>query len=64
MLFGDRRLMMDIKKNIPKIILALIFLIAIMVYAEVQGAEIIPTLLGFALGGFMMYLFIKKVLKK
>ncbi|NLV22205.1 MAG: hypothetical protein GXY49_09490 [Syntrophomonadaceae bacterium] len=56
--------MMDIKKNIPKIILALIFLIAIMVYAEVQGAEIIPTLLGFALGGFMMYLFIKKVLKK
>lgn len=56
--------MMDIKKNLPKIILALVFLIAIMVYAEIRGAQIIPTLLGFALGGFMMYIFIKKVLKK
>jgi predicted neutral ceramidase superfamily lipid hydrolase len=56
--------MMDFKKNLPKIILALVFLIVIMIYAEVQGAQIIPTLLGFALGGLMMYLFIKKVLKK
>lgn len=56
--------MMDIKKNLPKIILALVFLIAIMVYAEIRGAQIIPTLLGFALGGFMMYIFIKKVLKR
>jgi hypothetical protein len=56
--------MMDIKKSLPKIILALVFFIALVFYAEIRGAQIIPTLLGFALGGFMMYIFIKKILKK
>ncbi len=55
---------MEKKKNWPKIMVALVFFIAIMVYTGTGGADVIPTLLGFALGGASVYFIYKKVLKK
>jgi hypothetical protein len=55
---------MNLKKNWPGIVLALVFFIAIMVYTGTGGAEIIPTLLGFALGGACVYFIYKKLPKK
>lgn len=55
---------MDIKKDWPKLIIAFICLVALMMYIEVKGSEILPTLLGFALGGFMIFVLVKKISKK
>jgi|GEM_PF-3400261 len=52
------------KKNGLRIALALVFLIVILVYTGTGGAELIPTLLGFVLGGAGIYFIYKKVLKK
>jgi len=55
---------MNFKKDLPKLILAFIFFVALLMYIEVKGSEILPTLLGFVLGGALIYLVIKKVSKK
>lgn len=61
---GGGREKMNLKKNWPGIVLALVFFIAIMVYTGTGGTEIIPTLLGFALGGACVYFIYKKLPKK
>ncbi|HZK86960.1 MAG TPA: hypothetical protein VFC40_03235 [Syntrophomonas sp.] len=55
---------MNYKKDLPKLIIAFICLVALMMYIEVKGSEIIPTLLGFAFGGLLIFVLAKKVFKK
>jgi hypothetical protein len=55
---------MNLKKDLPKLILAFIFFVALLIYIEVKGSEIIPTLLGFAIGGVFIYVIVQKVFKK
>jgi len=55
---------MNLKKDLPKLILAFIFFVALLMYIEVKGSEILPTLLGFMLGGVFIYMFVHKILKK
>ena len=55
---------MNLKKDLPKLILAFILFVALLMYIEVKGSEIIPTLLGFAIGGAFIYVIVQKVFKK
>lgn len=55
---------MNYKKDLPKLIIGFIFFVALLMYVEVKGSEIIPTLVGFAIGGILIFVIAKKVSKK
>ncbi len=54
---------MDYKKNLPQIIVGLVFLIVLLVMVEIRASEMLPSLLGFIIGGALTYLIIKKISK-
>lgn len=54
---------MDYKKYLPKVIVGLVFLIALLVLVEVKASELLPSLLGFIIGGAFTFLIIRKIFK-
>lgn len=52
---------MDYKKHLPKIIIGLVFLIILVVVVDLKASEALPSLLGFLIGGAMMFFLIQKI---
>jgi len=54
---------MDYKKYLPQIIVGLVFLIVLLVLVEFKASEMLPSLLGFIIGGGLMFFIIRKISK-
>jgi len=52
---------MDYKKHLPKIIIGLVFLLVLIVLVDLKAGEALPSLLGFIIGGGMMFFLIKLI---
>lgn len=52
---------MDYKKHLPKIIIGLVFLLVLIVLVDLKAGEALPSLLGFIIGGGMMFFLIKMI---
>lgn len=52
---------MDYKKHLPKIIVGLLFLIILIILVDLKVSEALPSLLGFLIGGAMMFFLIQKI---
>lgn len=52
---------MDYKKYIPHILIGLVFLIVLLVLVDVKAGEILPSLLGFIIGGALTFFIIIKI---
>lgn len=54
---------MDYKKYLPQIVVGLVFLIVLLVLVEIKASEMLPSLLGFIIGGALTFIIIKKMFK-
>lgn len=52
---------MDYKKHLPKIMVGLVFLIFLIVLVDLKASEALPSLLGFLIGGALIFFLIQKI---
>ncbi len=52
---------MDYKKYIPHLLIGLVFLIVLLIMFDIKAGEILPSLLGFIIGGALTFFIINKI---
>lgn len=55
---------MDYKKHLPKIMMGLVLLIIILAVVDMKASEALPSLLGFLIGGGMIFFIMQKLSKQ